>query len=529
MTNRPTKNHPRICEEQSNMKKHLIVLSTLFQLVVNTLLWGQQPRILTYDEAINIALNKSYTVKSYFENKITMQQYFNYFKAEFKPRLDWSVFSPRWNENVIQVQTPDGLPVYNSFGSMQFGGNLQFTYILPTGGNFALTSLMYRDNLLTTLALYDYKQLKTNQAYTKLGLSFSQPIFTRNTLRESLEEARYRYELSSSYFTRGQMDIIYNVTQGYYNLYRATRVVEIDREKLKNSEESLRIARLKLQTGRIPEGEVLINEVAVATNQANLSESLGRLEREKDSFKQLIGMALEENFQILTDLQYDTFEINLEKAMEEALKHRLELNEALLNVELQRIELDRAKRVRELRGDITAYYDITGVSTIGEGSTQALFRSSFDNFVDRPPNRGVTFTLSYPIFDWGRGSARVQQEEASLRREELDLENSRITVMREVRDIVRTVEEARNRLEIHERNQQVAERSYQISRLRFENGDLTSQDLGREQERLAETQLNYLGAFITYQLAIADLKRKTMWDFKNNHSYLMEDYFQEEE
>ena len=42
-----------------------------------------------------------------------------------------------------------------------------------------------------------------------------------------------------------------------------------------------------------------------------------------------------------------------------------------------------------------------------------------------------------------------------------------------------------------------------------------------EQERLAETQLQYLNAFITYQLSVNDLKRKTLWDFKNNRSYLI--------
>lgn len=490
---------------------------------------AQQKRILTYDEAVQIALNKSYTVKSYHENLIAMEEYFNYTKAQFKPRLDFNIFTPSWNENVIPIQRPDGLPVYNSFGSMQFGGNLRFTYMLPTGGNFALSSLMYRDNLTTTLALQDYEKLTTKQAYTSLSLSFSQPIFTRNILRESLEEARVRYELSSSYFTRGQMNIIYEVTRGFYFLYRATRNVEIEREKLLNSEEALRVARLKSETGRIPEGDVLISEVAVSTNQANLSEAINSLERERDSFKQLIGFDLSEDFDIMTDLQYDTFTIDLSKAMEEALKNRLELNEAELNIELQQINLDRAKRVREFRGDITAYYDITGVSTLGAGSLNDLFESSFDNLIERPPNRGVTLTLSYPIFDWGRGRARVKQEEAELRGEELDFEDQRISIIREVRDVVRSVEEAKSRLKIHERNQEVSQRSYEISRLRFENGDLTAQDLATEQERLAETQLNYLNAFMTYQLAVADLKRKTMWDFKNDRSYLMDDYFNEEE
>lgn len=487
--------------------------------------YAQERRKLSYQEAVAIALKQSYTVKSYLEDKNAMQFYFNYYKAMFKPRMDLSIFTPSWNESVIPVQRPDGLPVYNSFGSMQLGADLKFTYMLPTGGNFALRSLMYRDNQTTTLPQQNYLELKTDQAYSSLSLSFTQPIFTRNTLRENLTEAKYQLERSTSVFTRQQMNIIYNVTVAYYNLYRLTRNVEIARERLTNSEEALRISRLKAETGRIPLGDVLISEVDAATNRGNLSEAIGTLQRSEDDFKQLIGLDLDEDLQILTDLQYDTFSVDLNKAVSEALGHRLELNEADLNVKLQQIKLDRAKRVRELSGEISAYYDITGVSTLGTGTTRDLFQSSFNNFVDRPPNRGVTFTLSYPVFDWGRGSSRMQQETANLRRSKLDMENLEVTIIKEVRDVVRSLEEAKNRLRILEQNQRVSERSYEISRVRFENGDLSSQELAREQERLAQSQLDYLSAFITYQMTVAELKRTTLWDFKNNRSYLKEDYF----
>lgn len=504
-------------------KRPILIISLSFGFGTG-ILWSQQIRILTFDEAVHIALNQSYTVKSYLEKKTAMQQYFNYYKAMFKPRFDAEIFTPGWNEMVVPIPRADGLPVYNSTGSIQFGGNLRFTYILPTGGNLALSSNMFQDNLSTILADENYTKLNTNRAYTSLGISFNQPIFTANTLKESLDEAKYLYEQSSSRFTRGQMNIIYEVSQGFYYLYRATRVVEIANEKLKNSEESYRIAKLKAETGRIPEGDVLIAEVEMAQNQASLSEGIGNLEREKDDFKQLIGMDLHEEFQVLTDLQYETFDINLEKATTEAQKNRLELYEAELDIELQKINVKRARRIREFKGNISAYYDITGVSTLESKSTQDLFQSSFDNFVDRPPNRGITLTFSYPILDWGRGKARIQQEKASLRDEELNMENWRVTIIRQVRDIVRTVEEAKNRLSIHEKNQQVSQRSYEISRMRFENGDITSQDLAREQERLADSQINYLDAFISYQLAVADLKRKTLWDFKNSRSYLKDDY-----
>jgi len=485
----------------------------------------QDKRLLSYEEAVQIALNQSFTVKSYEEDKNATQFYFNYYKAMFKPRMDLSLFAPRWKENVITVQRPDGLPVYNSFGTMQFGADLSFTYILPTGGNFRLRSLMYRDNQVTTLPSQNYARLKTNQAYSSLSLSFSQPIFTRNTLKENLEEAKFQLEQSVSIFTRQQMNIIYNVSVSYYNLYRLTRNVEIAQERLKNSEESLRVARLKSETGRIPVGDVLISEVDAATNRGNLSAAIGSLHRSRDDFKQLIGLSLDDEFQILTDLKYDTFAVAQDKAVSEALKHRLELNEADLKNKLQQIRLDRAKRTREFKGELSAYYDITGVSTLGMGSTRDLFESSFNNFVDRPPNRGVSFTLSYPIFDWGRGSSRVQQEQANLRRSQLSRDNLQVTIIKQVRDVIRSLAEARNRLGILEQNQKVSERSYEISRVRFENGDISSQELSREQERLAQSKLDYLNAFITYQLTVADLKRKTLWDFKNNRSYLKEDYF----
>ncbi|HUU27305.1 MAG TPA: TolC family protein [archaeon] len=482
----------------------------------------QEALVLTLDQAIDVALHKSYTIKSYQEKKLAMQHFFNYYEAQFSPQLDFSVFTPSWNENVSGIQRVDGLPVYNSIGSMQYGSKLKFTYILPTGGNFALSSQMYRESLKTVLSLQDYRTLNSRQAYSSISLSFDQPIFTKNKLKENLEEARASYEKTSSEFTRRQLDIIYEVTKGFYALYKATREVEIAQEKLSNSEEAYRIAKLKGEAGRIPEGDVLIAEIAVAENRAALSERQGNLERTADDFKQLIGMSLDERIQVLTDLKYDSFVINSDNAIDRALKYRLEIQESELDIKLQEIDLDRAKRIREISGNISAYYDITGVSTIEHGSTGELFRSSFRNFVDRPPNRGITLTFSYPIFDWGRGSARVQQESANLREKELSLENLKTTIVREVRDNIRSVEEATNRLNIHEQNEQLAQRSYQISRMRFESGNITSQELGVEQERLADTQLAYLDAYMTYQLAVADLKRKTLWDFNKNKAYTID-------
>jgi outer membrane protein len=263
----------------------MILLAIVLQI---TYCFCQETKLLTCEEAISIALNESYTIKSYLENKKAMQSYFIYNKAQFKPRLDFNVFTPNWNEAISQINRADSLPVFNSTGSFKMGGDLSFTYTLPTGGNFALHSTLYQENLKTVLESKEYSTLTTDQAYTNVGVSFEQPIFTKNTLQENLIVAEYQYQQASNYYTRGQMDIVYNVTKGFYSLYRATREVEINQEKLKNSQEAYRIARLKLGAMRIAEAEALIAEVQVEQDKAKLSESKSSLEREKDIFKQLV-------------------------------------------------------------------------------------------------------------------------------------------------------------------------------------------------------------------------------------------------
>jgi outer membrane protein TolC len=481
--------------------------------------FSQDTLYLTYDDAVKIALKESYTIKSFNYDQKAMQSYFSFYKATFKPRLDLNLYVPAWSESVSAIQQADTLPVYNSVSSMQIGGNLKFTYTLPTGGDLSLSTYSYQEKLSIAFSENNYKKQYTDQFYNRFAISFNQPVFTKNKLKEDLREAELQYKKSICTYTRAQMNIIYNVSAGFFNLYKASRQKDISNEKMKNSEESYRISKLKYETGNIPEGDVLIAEITVAQDKTKYFEASSILEREKDNFKQLIGLELDKNISIVTDLKYDVYKIDLDIAIDQGLQNRLELSEAQYDIDLQQIQADRARREGRVKGTLSAYYDFTGLSTLNEGSTQELFNSSIDNMNVRPPNRSVIFTISIPIIDWGRSKSLYSRENFMLEEKKLSLENTTNTIKKEIRDIVRTVEECKSRLDIFQINKTVSVKSYKISQLRFSNGELTSQQLAVEQERLSEVQLDYLNAYITYQMALADLKRKTMWDFQNNRSY----------
>ncbi len=482
---------------------------------------GAEKMVLTLNDAIKIALKESYTVKSQRQDVIQREGYYRARKAGFRPYANLNVRTPSFAESVYPVSQPSGLPVYESRGIMDYDVSLDFNYVIPTNGTFRLSSSL---NRIRNEIIFEDNTAEDLKGLTNLRLSFTQPIFTDNTLKEGLKEAELGYQSSLKRFNRNERNIIYNVTTAFYYLYRASRQVEIFKQRMDNSLEAYNLAKLKYDAGIIPEVEALQLEVKKAESEAEYIDALNDLETEKDSFKQLIGFPIKDDIQVAADIEYKIFEINLEKALAEGLKNRSEIVEDRLSVELGKINVKKRKRDREFKGDVYFYYDFTGVSTTDSRNLSDLFNSSFTDFQNRPPNRGVTLNFSYPILDWGRNSANVDVVVASLRETELELENRIVTIEREIREVVRNVKESESRLRILQKAQEVAEKSYNISKERFDNGDITSQDLALDQSDLTRSQINYLTAFIEYKRNVADLKRKTMWDFERNESYLKDSY-----
>lgn len=502
-----------------NTRKLISIL--IIALSVTRLGFAQDTLVLEYQRAIDIALKRSFTIQSHNMQKDAMLHYFGFYKAQFKPRLDLEMNVPVWNEGLQQIDLANELPVYNSIGSMKFGGFMSLKYILPTGGDVSLSTNLYHENLNIFFAQTG-SELSRDQFFSRFWLKFDQPIFTRNRLKEDLKEAEYKLKQFNHSYTRAQMDIVYEVSYYFYQYYRAVKELEITQEQLKNSKESYRIAVLKSETGRIPKADVLSAEVAVEKDKAELLRVQNYLENKEGQLKQLIGLELNKPIKIMTNLEFQPFLIEEQKAIAEALEHRHEIKETEYEIHLKDINIDRAKREREFKGNISFYYDLTGMSTENTSNLGDLVSSSFNDMQVRPHNRGLALTLSYPIIDWGRGKEKVKEANLRKKERELYLEDLKITIERQVHEIIRTVRESREQIAIHKKNLELARKSYDISKMRFENGDISNQELSIEQSQMVNIQLAYLDAFITYQLAVNDLKRKTMWDFQNKKSYIID-------
>lgn len=483
---------------------------------------SQEGNKLTLEDAIDIALEKSYQMKSLRLSVTRAEENLTAARGRFKTNADARLDAPSWSESVSEIPVQDALPVFNTISRLRYQGILDINQPLPTDGVFTLRSQVYHRDV-TTFTEDLSQDIKRKEVYTSLSLRYTQPLFTINRLKLGLKNANLNYERTSRIFKRSELDIVYFVTQSFFNLYRATRQMEIAQDDAGQQQELYDLALKKYNAGLIPEVEALQMEVDLAESKNTLASATGDLARSKDSFKQLIGLELTDLVDVQTDFSLDRIDVNLARATRLALENRSELRESEIDVELATLDVKEADARSEIRGDIEAFYDITGISDPYlpySSSVSRLWDSSLSDMRRRPNNRGVVFTLSVPIWDWGVNSAEVAEAEASLRDSRLQLQEQRKTIIRQVREVVGRLNEAENRLEVLQKNQDVAQRAFDISLQRFNNGDITGQELALDKDRLTQAKFTYLNAYIDYRLAEADLKRKTMWDFKTNRSVI---------
>lgn len=481
---------------------------------------------LTLEQAIDIALSDSYRIQVLRENLRWAELNLWAARAGFRTYAQSRLYLPVYDEGTRLIDVPDGNPVAKDFRSLQVKGVLDLIQPLPWiplgGGELTFRSEAYQLNSWTP-ATYDPDiELRSNKFYTSLRMIIDKPLFTINSLELGLRRAQLTYQRQTRVYKRSELDLIYQVTQSFYQLYRSTEEAKISRDQLERQEAIFRTTEAKFRAGLIAEVDAMQAEVEVIQSRNEVEQSAGALQELAGALKQLIGLPQDVAVRVFDEMATQPLDVDPDSAVAIALRHRSELVEKEIDIAEQRIAIDQVDARTSIKGNLRAYYDFSGYSDpdLAWGtSTADLFSSSWDE-LSRTPNRGVTFELEVPVWDWGRNDAEVEAERARLRQDLMNLEDLRRSIALEVRDVVRRTRETWNRVEMLSKSKEVSRRSFEINLQRFENGDITSTELARATEQLGQSNLSYLAAFIEYKLALADLRRKTLYDFETGRALI---------
>ena len=467
-----------------------------------------ETHLLTLEKSIEIAKNKSLTMLQ-LEQDLRIAEYnLNSATSRLKTHINLNLTIPEYTETVRQFEDSLGISYY-PIKQLNYSANLQINQPLPTDGNIYVRSGASGIDDLNA----DIRSANLN---TRIG--FTQPLdafYGYNTIRSSLKRAQLAHEQSSKSLKRAELNLVYQVSSSYYNLLSLQKRTEIAKLDLERQTEAFEISQNKYKAGLIREVDALQMEVDLAEAQNNHDIAILNQGSAVNSFKDLLGIDLEDNVSLSDELKYEVVLINTNKAVELALKNRSEIKEQEIQIELQKLSLKQQKSQGMIRSSINAHFEKIGVSQQEIGTNYFdSFSNSYSNLTSRPSNFGIGFTISVPILDWGENKALVRAAEARLKQagfRKIEIERD---IETEVKNLVANVSSNLKRLQLLERNVVVAQKSFDITLSRFSDGDIDSQSLALERNRLNNAYTSHLQAFINYQLALADLMRRTLFDFQ---------------
>jgi len=278
-------------------------------------------------------------------------------------------------------------------------------------------------------------------------------------------------------------------------------------EEYENQKISYQIIKNKVDAGISAMEELYQAELNLATSKSNMQNQQVVLDNALDFFKELIGISLFDEISVLTDISHHPVEVDLQKALDHALLHRMELRQRKITIENSQFSLIQTKAMNEFKGSITLSYGMIGTD------------EQFSSIYDVPTkNQRASLSLDIPLWDWGEKRSRIRASEANIEMNELSMEEQENQIIIGVRTAYRNLQNLINQIEIARQNERNAQLTYDINLERYRNGDLTSMDLNLFQTQLSEKKIGLVNALINYKIELLNMKIQSLWDFVQDAS-----------
>ncbi len=245
-------------------------------------------------------------------------------------------------------------------------------------------------------------------------------------------------------------------------------------------------------------------------SELTVQNSRETLENALDDFKILLGIPLSQEIDISSEeISYSSVTMDIDKALNNALKSRMELRQREINIETALNNLTRTAALNEFEGSITLSYGL-----IGQDET-------FGNMYENPTNQqAVSLSFDIPLWDWGEKESRMKASEANISKQRLFMEDDRNQIILAIRRAYRSIEKLETQIDIARQSLRNAQLTYDINLERYKNGDLTSMDLNLYQTQLSGRKTGLLQALINYKIALLNMKILSLWNFETNEPVL---------
>lgn len=320
------------------------------------------------------------------------------------------------------------------------------------------------------------------------GISLSQSIYdfgrTGGSFRKAIEDKNgYALELQNKI-----QETILSVTQRYYEYLKAKRLVEMDSESLKQSDEHLAQAKDFYKAGIKSKIDVTKAEVQKANDNLAFIGALNSLKIAKLKLGNVMGMK-NADFEVEDTVDTRAFDTNLEECLERALKLRPDM-----------LEMESKVKSAMLRLSVSKSSFLPSISASGSynySGTDFPLGSSWS----------AGLNLSIPLFTGFSTLSDVKSTQENLNIAMEQKRSYELQVQLEVEQAYLTVQEKKESIEAAAGGLKNAEENFSLAQGRYLSGIGSMIELTDAQISLTSAKTNYINSLYDYAISIATLKK----------------------
>ncbi|MGM0531237.1 MAG: TolC family protein [Bacteroidota bacterium] len=472
-----------------------------------TMLFGTSAsaqEVITLEKALEIANNNSPEVRKSALNRERSKNFLDAQRASLKTNFNLSLepFSYSREERFYEVNSRwQTTEMYSSMANFNISQPIKLT-----DGELSLNNRLAWQHSTTDIGTQENQDIAFSN---NLFLQYDQPLFSYNETKQNLEEIELDYERSDIQYRLQKLSTEVQVTRSYYNLYASQMALEISREELENQKDNYEVVQNKVDADLLALEELYQAEVNLASARSQVYTREVQLQNAKDEFKQLIGMDLDRNFRAMLDIEIDSVEIKMDKAIQNALGSRLEIRNREIELQNAKFNLIETSDRNKFKGNVSVSVGVQGVDR--------QFADMYDVPTTSP---SIALSFNVPIWDWGAREARIKAAKLNVQSNEIDLNEESKSINLEIRQTIRNLRNYKNQIEIARKNEENARLTYEINLERYNNGDLTGMDLQLYQNQLSQAKMDLTTALIDYKMELLNLKMQTLYDFIENEPLL---------
>jgi outer membrane protein len=328
-------------------------------------------------------------------------------------------------------------------------------------------------------------------------LSLQQPLFTGFRLEKSAAAAEYAAEAASYDLSRNKIDLVFNIKNGYWSLYKAKEIKRVVDENVELVKAHLTDVENMMGQGLATKNDLLKVQVQLSSSQLAQIDASNLVTIAMMTLNNLIGLPIETEIELTSVIQSQSAE-NQESAeiAREAIDTRADLKAAEMRVQANEASVTAAK------GGWYPQVSLYGNYYYSRPNPRILpTKDEFKNTWDLGVN------LSFDIWNWNTTKHQVDQGEAVLAQSREATEQLKDAITLEVNQANLVLLQSKEKIKVAEKGVEQADENYRITKNKFRSGTATNTDLLDAEVALLQAKVNYTTSLVDHELAQARMMK----------------------